>query len=432
MPRRVLGSLLSPTLTALIGMALPAGAFTIDEGFVYCEPSGFCSGSSGEVVDVSRTLAYAPRWDADPASASSLADGIQVSVDPNFGAALAAITPLSAADYETALVEAFRAWETPELSFDIRFDASPGLEIDVFAVDSSHWLFSPGNFISGYALFWTNYVPSRRLTNGQIQPGWAMTSAEIYIAVDRVKEVFSVLVGLGVVQEGDRFVRFQNFMSHEIGHTLGLDHPEEFYYANFDTDLDPLNEMPIDPLDPTSGMMQSPNFDHDAIMTAVKGSPAGYVFTELTHDDRGGLNVLYPTAWGTTTTTTSTTSTTLPTTTTTTTTSTTLPTTTTTTTTTTLATTTTTTTLPRGWRIALCHLRRGGSQNTILVTSRRIQRHLAHGDFTGECPGSTKALLCHMNATGKPRTLLLPARKAQRHLDHGDATGECALPAAPG
>jgi hypothetical protein len=409
MLRRALGSLLLPIL---IGASLPAGAFTISEGFVYCEPGFICSGSSGEVIDVSQTLEEAPRWDANPAAASSLADGIQVSVDPNFGAALAAITPLSAAEYEAALVEAFRAWETPELTFDIHFDSPPGLEIDVFAVDSSHWLFSPGNFVSGYALFWTDYVPSRRLTNGQIQPGWAMTSAEIYIAVDRVKEVFSLFVGFGIVSESDRFVRFQNFMSHEIGHTLALHHPEQFSDANFDTDLDPLNEMAIDPLDPISGMMLSPNFDHDAIMAAVKGTPEGYVFTDLTPDDRGGLNVLYPSGGGATTSTTTTTTTS--TSTSTTTTSTSLP-----------PPTTTTTTLPSG-EVVLCHARKGGKTRTLVVSPNKVASHLAHGDTIGPCPpGPDDVLICHVGRRGKLETLVAGGRALDKHLAHGDTVGAC-------
>jgi hypothetical protein len=69
---------------------------------------------------------------------------------------------------------------------------------------------------------------------------------------------------------------------------------------NYDTDLDPANEMVIDPIDPFADLIASPNRNNHAIMSnrpcdgAVSQVCAENFTTELTNDDVGGRDVLYP------------------------------------------------------------------------------------------------------------------------------------------
>jgi hypothetical protein len=83
---------------------------------------------------------------------------------------------------------------------------------------------------------------------------------------------------------------------HEIGHGLGLGHPNTFdtFNANYDTDGDPLNTMIIDPLNPFAALMFSEPRNAMAIMSNDRSMVGAFLFfQELTNDDRGGRDALY-------------------------------------------------------------------------------------------------------------------------------------------
>jgi len=278
-----------------------AHAFTIDEVFYVCNPGGFdCPAGPGlgQSLDVLTTLEEAPRWSATLVSGAGLHDGIQVAVPSGFGEAIA---PGMGTLVDQALLDAFSAWSSPAVSYDVTFGTT-GFELDVFAVFDSHPVFT-GNDFSGFGSFVSEFSNTRTLTNGVVLPGWAITSANIYFNIDRLQAAVVQLCLLDFnplcsPAELDLAVDgFTNLAIHEIGHTLGLNHPNEFPFANFDTDNDPTNVIAVDPNDPLAGLTVSANIDPNAVMVNNKSlTDPSLFFTSLQGDDLSGREVLYPVA----------------------------------------------------------------------------------------------------------------------------------------
>ena len=247
---------------------------------------------------VQETLASAPRW----SSLSGLNDGIQVGVQSGLAAALN-LAPGQPLLVEERVRDAFGAWENSALQFDLANSTdvaegtSAGFEIDLFAVRNSHTVFASNGFFGFAAVDSNSFSNSRPLTNGQTTPGFSITGVDIYLNIDN----FAFLAPLGQATQLDVMTRV---LIHEIGHGIGLDHPnsDDPFGArpNYDIDTDPLNEMSIDPSDPFA-MLAASNFrDHQAIMSnGPCGIPAtafcaASAFTSLQYDDIGGRDTLYP------------------------------------------------------------------------------------------------------------------------------------------
>ncbi len=243
-------------------------------------------------------LAQAPRWNAEETDGTGLEDGIQVAVHPSFASDLGAVEPDELDLVRRAIESAFAAWENEALHFEIEH-ASPraevgsaiGAEIDLIALPGDHPVLAGTSFFGLTDVDYT-FVRDRLLTNGMRADGYVITGADVYINIDRVREV-AEQSGIPIALQAIALTRL---LMHEIGHTLGFGHPN--LERNFDTDLDPTNSVEVDPLDPLSGLMESPFFDTTAIMS---NDPCGgsavacsaLFFQSLQPDDRLGRDVLY-------------------------------------------------------------------------------------------------------------------------------------------
>lgn len=261
--------------------------------------------------------AFAARWNAAPprqAHEPSLGDAIQVGVAPDLLAQLGiaeevarhyGIDVLTLQELSRRVVQdGVRAWEHGALRFEIVFDAlvvpgSPreGFEIDLYVGEA-------GTFFGWTAATW-RYDADRLLTNGLSLPGNVIEGADITINRDRVAEAARALMAIG--QPLDILAAaFQVLITHEVGHAIGLGHPNEGRFL--DTDSDPLNVMVIDPRDPFRDLQIWPNPRNPPIaaMPLMWGGlsqtdPASLLNLlrrlrnpSLAPDDIAGRDVLYP------------------------------------------------------------------------------------------------------------------------------------------
>ena len=276
-------------LAATASLATEASAFAIFRGF------------GATPAD---TLGFAARW----TGTTGLDDGLQVGIDRSLASDLA-LAGEDPGAVEAAILAGFAPWAAANdaIAFEVEFDVARRSHHEI-------WLEArPGTdpVFGGFSLFGLADVRTRTalrtLTNGDTLRGFEIYLGFVYFNVDN-------LLVLGALGEELRRVALTRLALHEIGHVLGLGHPNDngtfLPGANYDTDTDPTNPMIVDPADPYGAIIESPNRDNQAIMSnAPCGTPPvlcdAAFFTALRPDDLGGLQALYPApepgalvAWG--------------------------------------------------------------------------------------------------------------------------------------
>lgn len=286
-------------IAALLGSAAaahPVLGFTIDDVLTNDTPDD----SSDDLLD-------AARWSNVPGSYAEqrvrgLGGGIEYTVASDFCTRLIPrfIDDPTCQELLQTVQQAFDLWAEghPTLRFvDMTGRVRPelpgpgvsdpwqgfGAEIDIFALSAKEYprVRGFGTWTQFWYLFDDPIGPG-----GRVYPGNTITSVDMVFNPEVCYHMDPALAGRGCNH-------FQSLMLHETGHALGLDHPDEFPGRNFETDADPTNAIPINCQSPTQGLVLSPNIAPQAVMISSRGLPQP-VRLELTQDDLGGRNFLYP------------------------------------------------------------------------------------------------------------------------------------------
>lgn len=264
-------------------------------------------GPRGGSDDPLENLEQSPRWALGQATLvdggeRSLAGGLEYAVHPSV-CAMRFVDGASCAEVQSAIEAALDIWASghPALSFrDVgasippaypraRFGArAQGAEIDFFGARAETFPLFASPAVTGYTIFYERAGAAFRLTNGQA----ARAAGRIESADVRFNA--SLCFYIDVAFARPECVHFPSLVLHEVGHALGIGHPEEQIVQNLDSDDIPSNEIRIDCMDPRRGLRASRRYDGAAVMIGRDVQGPGRWQRGLSWDDVAARDALYP------------------------------------------------------------------------------------------------------------------------------------------
>lgn len=287
---------------ALLGLVLSLGVMVRPaQGFVV-------EGPRDGAVDALDHLRRAPRWALTAGSLAAtgergLGGGLEYVLDDSL-CALEFIDASSCADIKASVREAFAMWADGHGL--LRFVEAPagtrvgwplavaglsdqGAEIDVMGAGAAEFPLFASRRVKGYTIFYERPAEGLVLTNGQTLPGSVgrLESADVRFSAAQCYY-------RDVERARADCVHFPSLALHEIGHALGIDHPEEKALFNLDTNTDPNDRLVVDCRNPEAGLRASPAIQPAAVAIGQDVQGPGRWKRGLTWDDVAARDALYP------------------------------------------------------------------------------------------------------------------------------------------